>query len=138
MNSGRLMRVRNEQMIAGVCAGLARYFGTDVTLVRLGFVLLTFLGVGATIPLYFILWIVLPAEGVTTQTTQQSLQSGLDEMKNQFQVAANKVKQSFQSQNHSVGAEPRFDPYTGQPINQPKAEEQKPRFDPYTGQPLDQ
>jgi phage shock protein PspC (stress-responsive transcriptional regulator) len=132
------MRVRNEQMIAGVCAGLAKYFGTDVTLVRLGFVLLTVLGVGATIPLYFILWVVLPAEGVTNQTTQQSLQSGLDEMKNQFQVAANKVKQGFQSQNNrSVGAEPRFDPYTGQPINPPTVEEQKPRFDPYTGQPLD-
>jgi phage shock protein PspC (stress-responsive transcriptional regulator) len=132
------MRVRNEQMIAGVCAGLAKYFGTDVTLVRLGFVLLTVLGVGATIPLYFILWVVLPAEGVTNQTTQQSLQSGLDEMKNQFQVAANKVKQGFQSQNRSVSAEHRFDPYTGQPINQPTVEEQKPRFDPYTGQPLDQ
>ena len=138
MNSGRLMRVRNEQMIAGVCAGLAKYFGTDVTLVRLGFVLLTVLGVGATIPLYFILWIVLPAEGVANQTTQQSLQSGLDEMKNQFQVAANKVKQNFQPQNRSVSAEHRFDPYTGQPINPPTVEEQKPRFDPYTGQPLDQ
>ena len=137
MNSGRLLRVRNEQMIAGVCAGLARYFATDVTLVRLGFVLLTFLGVGATIPLYFILWIVLPADGVASGTTQQSLQSGLDEMKNQLQVAASKVKQSFQPQN-SGGGDYRFDPYTGQPINQPKVEEQKPRFDPYTGQPLDQ
>ena len=136
MNSGRLMRVRNEQMIAGVCAGLAKYFATDVTLVRLGFVLLTVFGVGATIPLYIILWIVLPAEGTPVGTTQQSLQSGLDEMKNQFQVAATKVKQSFQPQNRS--SEYRFDPYTGQPINQPKVEEQKPRFDPYTGQPLDQ
>ena len=139
MQKGRLTRIRTEQMVGGVCSGLARYFGTDVTLVRLGLVLLTFLGVGATVPLYLILWLVLPAEGTPQQNTQHNLQSGIEEMKNQLQVAATKVKQGFQSNTGPKPADHRFDPYTGQPIvQQPTvAEPEKPRFDPYTGQPLD-
>jgi phage shock protein C len=39
----------------GVCAGIADYTGVDVTLVRIGFVLLVFLGSGIPIPAYFII-----------------------------------------------------------------------------------
>ena len=38
-------------MLAGVAAGLARYFGVDTTIVRIVFVVLTVVG-GAGIPLY--------------------------------------------------------------------------------------
>ncbi|MBV8687229.1 MAG: envelope stress response membrane protein PspC [Alphaproteobacteria bacterium] len=38
----------------GVCAGIADYTGVDVTLVRIGLVLLTFLGNGVTILAYFV------------------------------------------------------------------------------------
>ncbi|HYE27278.1 MAG TPA: envelope stress response membrane protein PspC [Allosphingosinicella sp.] len=42
----------------GVCAGIADYTGVDVTLVRIGTVLLTVLGSGMTIIAYFIVgWI---------------------------------------------------------------------------------
>ena len=37
----RLTRRPSSGKIAGVCEGLAKYFGTDVTLVRLGWILLT-------------------------------------------------------------------------------------------------
>ena len=33
----RLLRRREGRMVAGVCVGLADYFGVDVNLVRLGF-----------------------------------------------------------------------------------------------------
>lgn len=135
MQSNRLTRSRNDQMIAGVCSGLAQYFGTDATLVRLGFVLLTFLGVGTTIPLYLILWVVLPVEGAPQLPGHNGFQQGLEEMKNSFQQAASKVKQNFQNNNQPSNW--RYDPHTGQPINQPTIDEAKPRFDPYTGQPLD-
>lgn len=49
---------RND-MIAGVCAGIAKYFEVDVVLVRVGFVFATFL-TGFTIILYIILAIVAP------------------------------------------------------------------------------
>jgi len=45
-----------------VCAGVAAYFGVDVTLVRLGFVIFTiFWGLGAL--LYLVAWAVIPEEG---------------------------------------------------------------------------
>lgn len=58
----RLLRVRQGRMVAGVCAGLGRYFGVDVNLVRLAFGIFTvFYGLGFL--LYVIAWLVLPEEG---------------------------------------------------------------------------
>ncbi|ALG62033.1 PspC domain-containing protein [Citromicrobium bathyomarinum] len=42
--------------IAGVCAGIANYFGWDVTMVRLAFVLTTIFLTGAPLIAYLILW----------------------------------------------------------------------------------
>jgi phage shock protein C len=58
----RLLRPRNGRMVAGVCAGIAAYFGVDVNLVRLGFGVFTvFYGLGLLV--YGIAWAVLPEEG---------------------------------------------------------------------------
>jgi phage shock protein PspC (stress-responsive transcriptional regulator) len=56
----KLQRDINNKVIGGVCAGLANYFGTDVSLMRL---LLAFmvLFAGTGIGLYLILWVVMPA-----------------------------------------------------------------------------
>jgi len=40
---------------SGVCAGIADYFGVDVTVVRIGFVLSVFMTSGSTIPAYFLI-----------------------------------------------------------------------------------
>jgi len=55
----KLMRVRAEKKIAGVCAGMAQYFNLDVTLVRILWLMLAFIG-GWGILGYFIAWIVMP------------------------------------------------------------------------------
>ncbi len=57
----RLTRSRSNQIIAGVCAGLADYLGVDRVLVRIVFVVLAF-GAGAGIALYVLAWIVIPEE----------------------------------------------------------------------------
>lgn len=57
----KLYRSRSDQMIAGVCAGLAEYLGVDPTLIRLAFVLLLFAGTGG-FWLYVIMWIVVPVQ----------------------------------------------------------------------------
>ncbi len=58
----RLLRIRQGRIVAGVCTGLAAYFGVDVNLVRLAFGVLTvFYGLG--IVSYLIAWAVLPEEG---------------------------------------------------------------------------
>src|SRR6266851_10494540 len=57
-----LRRPYQDRMLAGVAAGLARYFGVDVTLVRIAFVVLTVIG-GAGIPLYLAGLLLIPEEG---------------------------------------------------------------------------
>jgi phage shock protein PspC (stress-responsive transcriptional regulator) len=49
-------------VVAGVAAGLARYLGVDVMIVRLAFVVLTFFG-GAGIALYLAGLLLIPEEG---------------------------------------------------------------------------
>ena len=44
MNGKRLYRSETNQMLCGVCAGIAEYFGIDPTLVRLAWVLFCVLG----------------------------------------------------------------------------------------------
>ena len=50
----------NNGMIAGVCAGIADYFGWDPTLLRFVYVLATIFTAFAGIIIYIILWIVMP------------------------------------------------------------------------------
>ena len=58
----RLVRSRAGRRIAGVCAGLAQYYGWNVTALRIiWLVLILFAGTGGL--LYIILWIVMPNEG---------------------------------------------------------------------------
>ena len=57
----KLYRNLNDRMIGGVCSGLAVNLKIDVTLVRLFFVLLFFLG-GHGLLLYLILWVIMPAD----------------------------------------------------------------------------
>jgi phage shock protein C len=59
MDRGQLMRSTSDRRIAGVCGGLARYFGVDPVIVRVAFVISAFMGFG--ILLYIVLWIVLPS-----------------------------------------------------------------------------
>ena len=56
----KLYRDRQNQMVAGVLAGIAGYFEIDATVVRLAFVLLTFFSFGTTFLIYLILAIIIP------------------------------------------------------------------------------
>ena len=58
----QLRRSREDRVVAGVCAGLADYFGIDVYIVRLVFAGLAILG-GTGILLYLVAWLILPEEG---------------------------------------------------------------------------
>ena len=61
-NLNELRRPVQGRLLGGVAAGLARYLGADVNLVRIGFVLLAFLG-GAAIPVYIVAWLLIPEDG---------------------------------------------------------------------------
>ncbi len=56
----RLHRSSSEKMLAGVSGGLAEYFDVDVTLVRVGWVVLCFLTAGFALVGYLLLAIIMP------------------------------------------------------------------------------
>jgi phage shock protein PspC (stress-responsive transcriptional regulator) len=57
----RLVRTRDDQMIAGVCGGLARYLGVDPTLVRVIAVIAPVFAFPATIVGYLLAWAIMPS-----------------------------------------------------------------------------
>ena len=61
----RFVRSIDDKSIAGVCGGIAEYFGIDSTLVRIIFVVGVIAGFSTGL-LYFVLWIVTAKESRTT------------------------------------------------------------------------
>jgi len=57
----RLYRSRKDKILGGVCGGIAEYFNTDPTIVRILWVLLS-LADGIGILLYIAMWIIVPQE----------------------------------------------------------------------------
>ena len=57
-----LTRSIYDKKIAGVCAGVAKYLDVDVTVVRLVWLILTFIPPPVGLIAYIIAWIVMPKE----------------------------------------------------------------------------
>jgi phage shock protein C len=72
--SQQLTRPVQDRMLGGVAAGIARYLSVDVTVVRIIFAVLTFVG-GAGIPLYVAGWLLIPEEGAEQSIAGQFIQS---------------------------------------------------------------
>lgn len=65
----KLYRNPDDRVLGGVSGGIASFFGSDPTVIRLLFVLSIFLG-GAGLILYIILWIITPEASSITQKMQ--------------------------------------------------------------------
>lgn len=61
MSNKRLVKSKNRA-IAGVCGGLAEYFGFDYTITRLVYVLLSIFTAFSGVIVYIILWLIMPDE----------------------------------------------------------------------------
>jgi phage shock protein PspC (stress-responsive transcriptional regulator) len=68
----RLHRRRCGRMLGGVAAGLADYFDVDPVLVRVGFVVLAFVG-GLAVPVYLAGWALIPDEDTDTSIAEEIL-----------------------------------------------------------------
>lgn len=66
----RIYKTSEGAMLAGVCAGLAEYLNVDVTLVRLGFILVALAG-GAGVLGYIVAAIVMPDKWKVTDHRQR-------------------------------------------------------------------
>ncbi len=57
----RIKRSVQDKMLGGVCGGLANYFDSDPTLVRLAFAFAAIFA-GTGILIYLVMWIIVPKE----------------------------------------------------------------------------
>ena len=75
----RLLRSLNDRKVAGVCGGIAEYFGVDATPVRLVWVILSIFGgavIGGVIA-YLVAWIIIPpAPVISISTPTPALNNG--------------------------------------------------------------
>lgn len=69
----RLYQVREGAMISGVCNGLAAYFGVDVIIVRVIFIVLALITSGAFIVVYAVLMFLVPYDTNIEKINDQSL-----------------------------------------------------------------
>lgn len=85
----RLFRDPDDKKLGGVASGLANYFGWDALAVRVIFILLVF-GFGFGVPLYIILWILIPEARTTNDRlraqgkpiTVDTIKQGFNDFKN--------------------------------------------------------
>ena len=61
MNGKKLYRSDENKMLAGVCGGIAEYFGVDTTLIRLAWVVFSLLG-GSGLLAYILAAIIIPRD----------------------------------------------------------------------------
>jgi phage shock protein PspC (stress-responsive transcriptional regulator) len=69
-----LRRPIQDRLLAGVAAGVARYLGVDVTVVRIVLAVLAVVG-GAAVPVYLAGWLLIPEEGCEQSLASQFIQS---------------------------------------------------------------
>lgn len=58
----KLTKSNTDIMLAGVLGGIAEYFQLDPTLVRVGYVILSFVAIGSPVLLYILLAIIIPRD----------------------------------------------------------------------------
>ena len=55
-----LVRSRKGRMVAGICAGIADYYGLDVTLIRVLVAVVSVITGGAGVLAYLAAWMIIP------------------------------------------------------------------------------
>jgi phage shock protein C len=58
-----LVRPLQGRLVAGVCAGVAEYFGVDVVLVRVLLAVVAAFTAGGGVLVYLLAWIIIPEQG---------------------------------------------------------------------------
>ncbi|MBK5194325.1 MAG: PspC domain-containing protein [Flavobacteriaceae bacterium] len=92
----RLYRDPQETVLGGVCGGLAAFFNMDPVIMRIIFVVLTFIPTGVGVLAYLILWIAVPKAVNTAQRLEMRGQEvSVKNIEKFIQDEANAVKESY-------------------------------------------
>ena len=97
----KLFRDTENNILGGVCSGLAAYFNVDSVWIRLAFVVLFFINLVGLI-IYVILWVIVPPAVTTAQRLKMrgrpvTVENIKDSVKSEF----GKVKNNFRNYTHS-------------------------------------
>ena len=109
----RLYRNMEDEVVSGVCSGIAAYFGvSDPLWIRLAFIILVASSVGFIIPLYLILWAVLPkAETAADRLAMQgkainvsNIAKTVEEEVEHISGKISELSEEFKSKKKALGA----------------------------------
>ncbi len=96
MQGKRLVRSRNDRMIAGVAGGLAATFNIDPLLVRIVLLALAFLN-GFGFMLYVALWLLVPNEDSAAVDAREQVRENVGEMQSAAESMVQRVRGMFNS-----------------------------------------
>lgn len=92
----RLFRDIDGATLGGVCSGIANYFNIDIVIVRAVFVVLGLFG-GFGIPLYLVLWVIIPrAESTIDRLRMKGRPITVETVKEEVEEAAERFKKGSQ------------------------------------------
>ena len=103
--SRKYYRDPDNAMLGGVAAGLAAFFGWDVVAVRIILVILLFLSYTALIPIYLLVWLIVPAARTVAQKLEmQGEPVTADRIKEEVNNMKSYVKsEEFEKRTSTIG-----------------------------------
>ncbi len=108
----RIYRNPDDKVLAGVCSGLAAYFGIDPIIMRLVFVALFFVG-GSAFLIYLVCWIAIPLANTSAEKmAMQGKPFTFDDVKKNVQREAKDVKQNFEKMKTEYVQNPNYSGFT--------------------------
>ena len=96
MHDKRLVRSRNDRMIAGVAGGLAATLNIDPLLVRIVLLALAFMN-GFGFMLYLALWLLVPNEDSGALDAREHVRENVGEMQSAAESMVQRVRGMFHS-----------------------------------------
>jgi phage shock protein PspC (stress-responsive transcriptional regulator) len=104
----RIFRDTDKGMIAGVCAGIASYTNLDIAIIRAIFVVFLIFG-GFGVPLYFVLWIIIPrAASTIDKLRMQGKPITVESLREEVEQAADRITKTSKRFAHKIEHEERF------------------------------
>jgi len=101
----KLYRDGENAILGGVAAGLAAYLGWEAIIIRLILIILLFLGWGTLIPIYLVMWLIVPeAKTISQKLEMQGEEVTIERIKEEAQNIKNYVEsEAFKTSTASIG-----------------------------------
>lgn len=96
-NARRLFRDPDDRLLGGIASGISAYFGIkDPLWMRLLLIVSVFLGFGLSIPIYILLWIIVPEAQTTAEKLQmKGEEANVSNIEKSIKDEIEKVKESL-------------------------------------------